>query len=449
MRWIRPLLTLALAAGCHPAPTFESPPAAWTAPTTIPDAPADPGAPMARMMWMMQYDNRDFDATWGFLHDTATDGPQRDLAIGAAALMGAFELSRFDVIDDGIAALDRAIEAYPDDARLPLWKATLEWMAAYRDGDPEAVAAAYEGLRDTSQDYAGFTLFGLTLALAGDAHASPELLEEGLAAYDAIVADTLGYQVGDEGWRVRRLGDWSANPYNLPGTAALQADMQLLNGDVEGARSSYWEAINRNLSYKWPFREQVQARLDRIDALQEGLTAAPPTEWAYGAGWLGARGITEEQTLEGFAGRIGNGSCTLCHTALTAHDAATVEDEAVGWVRFRWEAPEGIDTPFPVFLGLDGPEPVDPPAGLSVGQVLVDERTTSADGLYTTTMALEPGRWFVVGAIDAGPDRPELSQSTYLPSPIGTPRYIDVEAGQITDLTDSPPLQWEPDPPTE
>ena len=452
MRTTLSLLTIVAVAACRPAPVMEEAPAAWTGPTAIPDAPTDPDAPMARMMWMMQYDNRDFDDTWAFLRDTATPGAQRDLALGAAALLGAFELSRFEAIPDGIAALDRAIPAFPEDARLPLWRAALVWVDAYRSGDRQAIEAAYDGLRDTSQDYRGFTLFGLTLAIAADADADPALYQEGAEAYEDIVADTLGYQVGDEGWRVRRLGDWSSNRYNLPGTSALEADMLLLAGDLEAAETSYWEAVNTNLSHEWPFRGVVQERRDRIEDLQEGLVAEPPTDWAFGGAWRGARGVTGERSLEGYGGRIGNGSCTICHTALTTRDAdpaGAVEAAEVGWVRFRWEAPEGIDTPFPVFLGLDGPEPEEPPAGLSVGQVLVDGRTTRDEDLYTTTMALQPGRWFVVGAIDPGPDRPELAQSTYLPTAIGSPRYVEVEAGRITDVTDSPPLRWEPDPPSE
>jgi hypothetical protein len=282
------------ALACRPAPVVEDAPAAWSAPTEIPEAPVDPDAPMARMLWMMQYDNRDFDATWAFLQQTATPGPQRDLALGAAAFLAVFELSRIDVLDAGVEALDRAIAAYPDDARLPLWRAMFVWKATYLDPDatPAEVDATYDELRRTGEDYAGFTLFGLTMSIAADLHAGPALLDEAVQAYEDVVDATLSYQVGDEGWRAERLGDWAHVPYNIPGTNILNGDVLLMAGDLEGAQRKYWEAMNTNLGYAWPFRAQADARLSRLEEIQAGLLADPPTEWAYGAGWRGARGST-------------------------------------------------------------------------------------------------------------------------------------------------------------
>jgi hypothetical protein len=155
--------------------------------------------------------------------------------------------------------------------------------------------------------------------------------------------------------------------------------------------------------------------------------------------------VDEALALDGFEGRIGNGSCTVCHTALTAFDSDAVAPKEVGYVRFRFEQPEGVDTPFPVFLGLDGPEPEERPAGLNVGPLRIRDRMTTDDGISTTVLALEPGRWFVVGQLDGGTTAPEISQSTYMPNSIGAPRFLDVEAGRITDVTDSPALRWAPE----
>jgi hypothetical protein len=114
----------------------------------------------------------------------------------------------------------------------------------------------------------------------------------------------------------------------------------------------------------------------------------------------------------------------------------------MGYVRFRYEQPEGVDTPFPVFLGIDGPEPEQPPAGLTVGQLLVEDRTVdNGDGTFTTVLPLAPGRWFVVGEIDTDTSDEEIL-TTYMRSSIGAPRYLDVEAGMITDVTDGPALRW-------
>ncbi|MEO0603016.1 MAG: hypothetical protein AAF211_16375, partial [Myxococcota bacterium] len=209
-------LTLLAAVGCLPAPVVDDAPAEWLQPSVIPEAPVDPDDPMARMVWMMQYDNRDFDRTWAFLNDEATPSAQRDLAIGTAGLLGAFELSRDDVIDPAVAALERASDANPSDARLPLWRAFLLWKQVFlaEPVDDVALEAAYEELRRTGVDYPGFTLFGLTLAIAADPHGEPTRYDEGVDAYDVIFEDTFGYQLGDQGERARRLGDWEHAPYN-------------------------------------------------------------------------------------------------------------------------------------------------------------------------------------------------------------------------------------------
>ena len=52
------LLALLGAVGCLPVPIVDDAPAEWLEPSVIPDAPVDPDDPMARMIWMMQYDNR-------------------------------------------------------------------------------------------------------------------------------------------------------------------------------------------------------------------------------------------------------------------------------------------------------------------------------------------------------------------------------------------------------
>ena len=435
------LLAVATAA-CRPAPVMEPAPAEWQAATAIPDRPEDPADPMARMVWMMQYDNRDFDATWAFLNDVATPGPDRDVALGAAAFLGVFELSRVDVLDAGVAAFDRAIEARPEDARLPLWRAMLLWKAAYLDGDEAAIASAYDLLRETGEPYAGFTLFGMTMSVAADREATPELISEGVAAYQTIFDRTLGYQVGDGGWRAERLGDWEHAPYNQPGTGVMYGDLLLMDGDVEAAEDAYWQALNTNLAYKWPFRDVALEQFDRLDSRRDGLSGQPSTDVPFGAAWLGARGADDTAELPGFGGRIGNGTCTVCHTGLSAYDADTVAAREMGYVRFRYEKPAEIDTPFPVFLGLDGPEPEEPPAGLTVGQLQVGDRSIdNGDGTFTAVLPLEPGRWFVVGEIDTGPEN-GLVLTTYMRNGIGAPRYLDVEAGMITDFTDGPALRW-------
>ncbi|MEM6929353.1 MAG: hypothetical protein AAF602_20610, partial [Myxococcota bacterium] len=62
--------------------------------------------------------------------------------------------------------------------------------------------------------------------------------------------------------------------------------------------------------------------------------------------------------------------------------------------------------------------------------------------VFTTVLALKPGRWFVVGSTRGGLASPDAEWSTYMRNALGAPRYLDVEAGRITDVSESPPLRW-------
>jgi len=194
---------------------------------------------MARVVWTMKYDLRTLDDTWTWLEDSVPDSDEKFRALGAAALLGVFESGDYDLIQPGIGAFDRAITAFPDDARLPLWRAMLVWMQAYQANDTQGIADGYQLLRDTSQDYAGFTLFGLTMSIAGDRNAHAELFTEGASAYASVGAETLALQFEGAARTPERLGEWDAVRYNQPGTSVLTADMALLAGDLETATGEY------------------------------------------------------------------------------------------------------------------------------------------------------------------------------------------------------------------
>ncbi len=450
MKRLLPLLVISLTSAsilaCGPSAAIYGPvPAALAGATRIPPMPTDPAEPLARVVFCLNYDLREFSETWTWLQDVVPEGPERDRALAVASLVGVGELDRLDLIEPGLAAFDRAIASFPDDARLPLWRTFLEFRSAQVSGDRGRVAEAYQALRDDSTTYSDFTLFGLTLSVAADADASPELLAEALAAYDRVFSEADLHQhssdPADRERGPRVFGDMPTALYNMPGTNALRGDMAARAGDIELAQRSYYTAIHSNLSYRWLWREEVERRLADVEALSQRLAARPPQDHMLGARHVGALGTSEPVTDPWLGGRIGNGSCTLCHSALSTFDAGRPA-APIGWVHVRYRRPTNIETPMPLFFVLPDTEDGTRPESflLSIVQAEGLPALTIDAPVVDAWIPSPPGSWFIAGRITRGG---ETMLSTYTAREMGMPRFIDVREGQVADISEAV-MEWGP-----
>jgi hypothetical protein len=435
-----------LLVACGPgAARYTRVPTTLAGPTVVPPMPTDPSDPLARVVFCLNYDLRTFDDTWTWLEDTVPEGPERDRALAVASLLGVSELDRLDLLEPGLAAFDRAIVAFPDDPRLPLWRAFLAFRLARASGDAEAVAQAYQGLRDGATTYSDFTLFGLTLSVAGDPDASPALLEEALAAYDRIFSEADQHQFSsdpvDRARGPRVFGDLSTALYNIPGTNALRGDIAARLGNTELAQRSYYTAIHSNLGHRWLWREEVERRLADVEGLSRRLAARPAEDHMLGARYVGALGTSERVTDPWLQGRLGNGSCTLCHTALSTYDAGR-EAAPVGWVHVRYRRPAAVEAAMPLFFVLPDAEEGSRPESflLSVVQAPGLPAFTPDEPFSDAWIPAPPGSWFVAGQITRGG---VPTHSTYTARELGMPRFIEVREGEVADITDAV-LEWGP-----
>ncbi|MCA9680589.1 MAG: hypothetical protein KC457_00205 [Myxococcales bacterium] len=444
-----PLFAVLTTACPQPDPVYLPAPEHLLSATEVPAMPSDPDDPWARLLWTMNYDLREFDDTWTWLESDATPGLERDRSMGAAALLGVAELDRFELLDAGIDSLAAAIAADPEDGRLPAWRAYLVTLKAMRADDPMGVEAGYDAVRAATEAYTSFSLFGVTLMVAGDPNADAALIQEALDDYDRLLVDFGELQYQDDALsreRGSRLGDWASAPFNMPGTQALMGDMAARAGDGERAKRHWYTALRGNEAYRWAFRDEVQARLDMgPEAVAEAIAAGELQP--FGARFAGALGTTESFVDPRFEGRVGNGSCTICHTRLGAFDdlggdSSTVE---VGFIRGTIVLPEGVPNPMPNLFALPGQDST--PKAFQIGRIQWDQ-DQSRDPLPAPEpgseieymIATPPGLQFVAGRIGVD-DR--VDYKAYTARTIGPPRYVEVKAGQIADITASDPMVFE------
>jgi hypothetical protein len=388
---------------------------------------------MADVIWALNYDVAAFDAVWRFLHEDVPDSPERARAIGAAALMALAELDRTEYVAEGVAAFDAAIPYFPDDARLPLWRATLFLFEARALGRTDAIAGALDGIRPTTMTYGAFTLFGVTLSTGGDPNATPAMLEEAAAAFDEVVADTARLQGSRDPLtleRSRRIWDTPIAPNNIAGMQAMIGDLALRRGDKTLAQRSYYTAIWSNAAFSWPWRAEVERRLNNTDAVAAGFTDG--TEYALGSAGINALGVPKARAFSS-DGRIGNGSCTVCHSHVTEPPAVPL-----GFIRGRHLPVPGIPNAQPIAFALpDGKDPR--PAGFGIGPFVPP---TAARDFYndetlydgTFVIAVPPGRYFIALQTSFG----GKDYEGYSARELGLQRFVDVAAGEEVDLTDSP-----------
>ena len=441
-------LLLLVAAGCYSAPE-STPPASFTSAEAIPSRPMNTAQPLADVVWAMNYDLREFDAVWAWLH-TLPKSPERSRALAAATLLGVAELDRAELSAEGLTAFDEAIAAFPTDARLPLWRAYIEFLNARDAHDAAKVTSTLATIRAASHDYASFTLFGLTLAIGGLEDASPELIDEARKAFDEVLVDTARSQRATGGIeldRSRRIWDTPIAPYNIPAMQAMIGDLALRAGKKDEALQPYYTAMNANAAARWPWRKEVQRRLENTESVMAGLSARPATEYAIGSRGLSAMGVARTAPTDRFGGRIGNGSCTVCHTHVSVFDL-NEPAQNVGWVKGRITFPKDLPNLQTVaFLLPNGENPR--PAGFSIGP-FVDSAAPrdfmTRDELYDGTFMIpaEAGRWFV--AVQSTVDGKKWQG--YLPRELGTQWFLDVKPGVVHDVTSSP-IEMKPLPDSE
>lgn len=451
----RPLALALVLAGLSacPQPEAEYSPApahlleAWE----TPPMPSDPADPFAQVMWTLNYDLREFDSTWAWLEQEVEPGPERDRSMGALALLGVAELDRFDLLEAGLEALELAIDAYPEDGRLPAWQAYLILIDAMRMGDQAGIDVGYELLRASTDAYTSFTVFGLTIAVAGDPNATPELIDEALAEYDRMLVDYGERQYsGDplDHLRSSRLGDWSSPPFSQTGTQALLGDMAARAGDYDRANRHWYTAQHANEGYRWAFRDELAERFE-LGAEAAAAAMEAGELMPFGARHVGAIGTPEPYRDPRFEGRIGNGSCTMCHTRLTAHDDLSGSSDVleVGWIRGTMVLPEDVPNPVPALFAL--PDPDGRPQGFLLGRMNWEQHL-DGDPVPVPAPGSEieylipatPGRLFVAGRILVGD---EIDYQAYLPTTLGPPRYIEVVAGEVADIRGGRPLVFKPE----
>ncbi len=432
----RTLLFLTAFLAC--APPTQTPPASLTSAAVVPSRPEDVNDPMAAVMWTLNYDLRRFDEVWAWLHEKVPAGAARARAISAATLLAVFELDRDEFIPEGLIAFDEAIAAFPEDDRLPLWRAMIFFVQARDANDSTRLQAALTELRNTTQKYRGFTLFGLTLSIGGWEDASPELLEEARTAFADVVVDTAALQHAKGGVdlsRSRRLWDTPIAPFNIPAMQAMIGDLALRAGKPEQAAVAYFTALRANGAARWPWRAEVERRLGQLQTVMAGFQARPATEWAFGSQHEGSMGVPAAQVDTRFGGRLGNGSCTVCHTHVSVFDAAEAPAR-VGWVRGKIKIPTEVPNLQPIgFLLPDGKDAI--PAGFGIGPFIdaaaprdFDTRDELFDGTFL--IPAEPGTWFVALRAQVG----ETLWQGHLPNAVGAQWFLEVKEGQLLDVSE-------------
>jgi hypothetical protein len=432
-------LSLALLlTGCITA-TQTPPPAILVEAEPVPARPEDPSRPLDAVMWTMGYDLRAFDDVWTWLH-AIPESDERTRAIGTAALLGVCELDRLELADEGLAALEAGIAAFPEDDRLPMWHAFIRFAVARTERDETAIEASLIDLRSSATRYPAFNLVGLTLSISGYEDASPPLIDEGLAAFEAVTDETAALQLATDPVsieRTRRVFDSPIAPYGIPALMAMMGDMALRAGDLPTAQRHYYTALRSNGAHRWPWRAEVERRLNEAEAVAAGMAARPATEHALGSHAAGAMGVPEARIDPRFEGRIGNGSCTVCHTHRSTSDLGAPLPE-IGWIRGRFLPIEGVTSPLPTVFALSDTTGEIPPGGFGIGPAIPADAPrdffTRDDHDRTFLIPVEPGRYFVAMSLEAN----GTTYQGYAARELLQPWFVDVTAGLVTDTTAFP-----------
>jgi hypothetical protein len=435
-------------AGCAPSTTVSSRDPTWVAPEKIPPMPRDPRDPVARVSWVLGYDMREFDRAMRWLDKDVPEGPERTRARALAHMLGMGELGRAELIRPGIALFEQAARDFPGDGRLSLWHAYMLYMAAWIERDAELRDDALDRLWGCIPVDPRFNTVGPELTVAGDPAAAPATLEKARVALYDVMRETLDLQlVGDAVARAKLRRSWNSplTPYLISATFAMKGDISILTGDVATARREYYKAIHDSQAFRWPWRAEVARRFENTDAVAAGF--ADGGEYALGSTFPWARGVGPSYAIETFGGRVGNGTCTFCHSHVSVFDDTEATPPAVGWIRGQFRVDGEIPDPAPYFYALASTRKDAKPAGLYVGLQIPPDAPPDyylRDDLYRDEFLLTvpPGRYFVAGVLSTGDDGKGRLGTTqykgYTRGFLGLPRYVTVEVGTVTDARDMP-----------
>ncbi len=435
---------------CTQSPRMTPADASLLGAAVVPPPPSDPSSPLARVIWVLNYDMREYDAALAWLRDEVPDGPQRTRALALIYMLGMAELGRKELIAPGIAYFEDAIRAFPGDGRLRLWHAYMSYMGGWVRGDDQALEKGLELLWACIEYDRRFNLAGPELTVAGNPKSSAQVLRRARDTLYGIMAATLDLQFAtDEASRAHLRRNWNSpiTPYLIPATFVMKGDISLLIDDKDTARREYYKAMHENSSYRWPWRTEAARRFEHLEEVYAGLHADPPTQYVLGSTFPWAMGIDERYRIETFGGRVGNGSCSFCHTHVSAFDSPESRTEPIGWIRGRFVVDGDVPDPAPYFFAMPSTKEGEKPVGLSIGLDVPAEAPRDfylSDAYYDGTylLAAPPGRYFVAGTISTGDDGTGLlgdkEYRGYTKRWFGLPRYFEVAAGMVTDATDVP-----------
>jgi len=213
-------------------------------------------------------------------------------------------------------------------------------------------------------------------------------------------------------------------------------DPGLRRGDHQAATRAYYTAINSNFAARWPWRAEVERRLKNLEAVQAQF--AEKKQYALGSQGVGAMGVATVQRDARFGGRIGNGSCTVCHTHVSLFDEDPSTTLNVGWIRGRARPIEGVKNAMPLVFALpDGRDPIPPGSGTgpffdSAAGDDFDRRDDLFTGEFYVPAA--PGRWFVALQTSVN----GVAYQGYGAQGLGAQWFVDVKAGEVSDLSSAP-----------
>ncbi|MFT3842722.1 MAG: hypothetical protein QM723_37380 [Myxococcaceae bacterium] len=85
---------------CYQTPE-KTPPASFTTAELVPQRPQDTTKPLAAVIWALNYDLRQFETVWSWLHSEVPAGAERSRALGAAGLIAVAELESIRPVGRG------------------------------------------------------------------------------------------------------------------------------------------------------------------------------------------------------------------------------------------------------------------------------------------------------------------------------------------------------------
>ncbi len=182
------------------------------------------------------------------------DHPRGTLIYAMAVLSAIAEDMDFRYAGDLEPAFVRAIEANPDDPRIPGWYGTVRVAMARALGDEAALAEAIDAMIEAADRWPDFNNFSLAIAFIGLPLDTP---------YPAMALERLE-AIADCGERTDVCRNDNV-PHNVEGSLMTFGDVHARLGDVERARSYYTLALEQPTAASWAYREDAQAFLDAVD----------------------------------------------------------------------------------------------------------------------------------------------------------------------------------------